>query len=423
MPRPLTGVNYVGDSDLGTYVDRYGGIGTSVDANNTAPPNLINAPTPMAVNPTTGVVYVGHNYYKDNTAGGLNYVEGITVANSAPTTPMLYSQVTTALAVNPSTNYLYAGADNGYVEVSNISNPNTNFQVDPDGSSPVAAIAVNSATNRLYVATGQNISVYDATTMSLLAKEGQGAVALAVNQTTNTVYASTSGGQFVWVINGATNTSTTSISLYGNGTNAIFASTLAVNPSTNTIYAGGVGGTAVINGSTNTVTTRLAAIVPLVITVDPSTNLVYFMTSSSTATAGNIGTVSVMDGSSNSIVQAYAAGYALSMALDPTHGFVYLASVGYGLTMLNTSPLAGSFTSFQSGTLYFELTETCGAVTGNSNVVAVTWSIPPPIPVFPTAFRAPDLAAPAATLTSLRDAARPAGQALHAPSHGTQGHR
>jgi YVTN family beta-propeller protein len=122
------------------------------------------------------------------------------------------------------------------------------------------AIAVNPATNTIYVANEQsaNVTVIDGVTntMTALVPTGNGPWDIAVNPATNTIYVPNAGSDNVTVINGATNATSTVAA--GTNPNAI-----AVNSVTNTIY--------VANSHSNNVT---AAILPPSITTQPTSQLV-----------------------------------------------------------------------------------------------------------------------------------------------------
>ena len=115
------------------------------------------------------------------------------------------------------------------------------------GTTP-SAVAVNVATNKVYVANkGSNdVTVIDgATNATTTVAVGTGPAAVAVNPATNKIYVANSGSNNVTVIDGATNTTTTVAA--GTGPAAV-----AVNPVTNRIYVANGGGTVtVINGANN----------------------------------------------------------------------------------------------------------------------------------------------------------------------------
>ena len=161
---------------------------------------------------------------------------------------------------------------------------------------------------------------------------GPNPTAVAVNPTTNMVYVADADVGTLTVINGATNTATTL------PTGAPNTTALAVNPTTNTIYAlylgsqssglGGIvvtpGSIAVINGVTNTVTTTIA--LPVLgshIAVNPVTNQIYVSTLNEIGN-GAIVNVTVIDGSTNAITATVSIPQLIStLAVDSVRNVIY----------------------------------------------------------------------------------------------------
>ena len=77
--------------------------------------------------------------------------------------------------------------------------------------------------------------------------------AIDVNPITNTIYVADANSHDVWVINGATNTLTTTI-------HQLTPSGLAVDPVTNTIYVPNGSNVSVISGATNKVTATIGVV-------------------------------------------------------------------------------------------------------------------------------------------------------------------
>ena len=202
----------------------------------------------------------------------------------------------------------------------------------PIGPHPVA-VAVNQTTNMVYVADidNDNVTVIDGTTnipTTIPTGGTNGLEDLALNATTNMVYA-LNGGVFsggngdVIVIDGATNTITTTVALSGIGAH------IAVNPVTNQIYvctnapAGDVGGSlVVIDGSTNAITDTIS--LPegsSSVAVDSTRNLIYLI---HIKEPGN-GTLEVIDGSTNTVKASVTVGYNDSaFVLDTTSNMIYV---------------------------------------------------------------------------------------------------
>jgi YVTN family beta-propeller protein len=191
------------------------------------------------------------------------------------------------------------------------------------GTNPVPVV-LNPVTNRIYVASFQDgaVKVIDGATgtvISTVTVASPGAI--AVNATTNMIYVADTSANTVTVIDGATNTAGTPITV---GTTPI---ALAVNPLTNMIYVGNQvsNNVSVIDGSSNTViATLLTGANPQVIGVNPVTNLIYVVNNAAA-------TVSVIDGAGNpqNVVATVAVGTnPLSIGVNPFTGLIYVANSG-----------------------------------------------------------------------------------------------
>jgi YVTN family beta-propeller protein len=136
------------------------------------------------------------------------------------------------------------------------------------------AVAVNPATNKIYVANynSSNVTVIDgATCATATVTAGTNPCAVAVNPVSNMIYIANWGSNDVTVIDGGDN-STSTISV---GINPVG---LAVNPVTNKIYVANRNSNtvSVINGATGTVDTTLSSgIYPFRVAVNPVTNKIY----------------------------------------------------------------------------------------------------------------------------------------------------
>jgi len=116
-----------------------------------------------------------------------------------------------------------------------------------------------------------NVTVINGTTnATTTVAVGTNPVAVAVNPATNTIYVANYGSANVTVINGATNATTT----VAVGTNP---HGVAVNPVTNKIYVSNLSSNnvTVIDGTMNSTTTVAAGSNPLAIAVNPATNKIY----------------------------------------------------------------------------------------------------------------------------------------------------
>ncbi len=226
----------------------------------------------------------------------------------------------------------------------------------PSGPSPVQ-VAVNQTANMVYVADNNVknlVAINGATNTATTIPVGGTLAGVAVNPTTNTIYALNGGSTsnslsgttttpgFVAVINGATNTVTTTIQLPG------LATYIAVNPVTNKVYAttlsGPVGNgvtsnVAVIDGSTNSVT----ATVPLPalvshIGVDTVRNVIYAMYS---PVAGNFNQTSLaaIDGTANTVTATVAVGINDTVfALNGTTNTIYVPDTHFKVMYVIAEP-------------------------------------------------------------------------------------
>ena len=316
----------------------------------TATISVGTAPEAVAVNTVTNKIYVA-NYLSAN----VTVIDGTT--NSATTVQAALHPV--AVAVNEATNKIYVAnvgfggpfgnGDRGSVTVIDGATNLTATVVDPNANGP-RAVAVNSATNKVYVAnlwTG-NVTVIDGATNSTAtvadpSASGIQSVAVAVNSVTNKIYvannnmlgfSNTTVGN-VTVIDGATNSTTTITD-----PNAISPVALALNLVTNKIYianggdypASNHGNVTVIDGATNSVTTLTDsnALAPVGVAVNQTAKKIYVADANDSALTGN-GGVTVIDGATNSLsfVSTGPNSHILhAVALDSVTNTIFVTSEG-----------------------------------------------------------------------------------------------
>jgi YVTN family beta-propeller protein len=187
--------------------------------------------------------------------------------------------------------------------------------------------AVNSATDTVYLGTGTDLTVINGATGSVTTTVSlAGFVAgLAVDTTTNKVYVTDTnvpGGSAagVYVIDGATNTVAATIA----EPIGVVVGRIAVDSATNTVYVANPGAheVTVIDGATNAITTTVntgAATVPEDVAVDESSDVVWV--------ADANGTVIAINGATNTIanVLSLAGGQPLSVAVNEATHTVYAA--------------------------------------------------------------------------------------------------
>jgi YVTN family beta-propeller protein len=157
--------------------------------------------------------------------------------------------------------------------------------------------------------------------------------AITVDPDTDLVYVLTSEHRSVSVISGATDTVTATIAL-GTTPNDGTTGGIAVDPATDTVYAGvnvtsNVGGLAVINAATNTLTSTITTGVgfPEAVAVDPATDMVYagYNVPGDVESPGAY----VINGATNSVSGTIDTPYDLvNLAVDPVSGLLYTLDGG-----------------------------------------------------------------------------------------------
>jgi YVTN family beta-propeller protein len=198
----------------------------------------------------------------------------------------------------------------------------------PVGTNPTA-VAVNTATNKVYVANqGSNsLTVIDgATNGTATVSVGTQPVAVAVDEVTNKIFVANFGSGNVTVVDGATNATTT--------VTVEAPADVAVNPVTGKVYVTGqsnsVARLTVIDEATLATTTiPLGGSSASFVAVNPATNRVYAVV--------NGYSVSVIDGASNSVVATISAAPSFlgRMVVNPTTNKVYLTWNPGGLYVID----------------------------------------------------------------------------------------
>jgi|HubBroStandDraft_6_1064221.scaffolds.fasta_scaffold12245_2 DNA-binding beta-propeller fold protein YncE len=306
------------------------------------------SPQAVAVNTVTNKTYVA-NYL----SGNITAIDGST--NSTTTVPAGLRPV--AVAVNEATNRIYVanhgdalqwGGDPGNVTVIDGATGSTTTVIDPNASVP-NAVAVNSVTNKIYVANflSSNITVIDGDTNATTTITDPNAAnltvyAIAVNEMTNKIYVANndidrpvaSPGS-ITVLDGVTNSTTTITDPKANTPNS-----LAVNPVTNKIYVTNVGnGTGrgsitLIDGATNSTTNITDAnLWPGIdsrgfsVAVNSVTNKVYVADEIDSTLKSH---VTVIDGGSNSVttITDPSAIASVAVAVDSNTNTIYIANGG-----------------------------------------------------------------------------------------------
>ena len=264
------------------------------------------SPEAIDVNNSTNEIYVEN--YRSNTTSVINGATNTVVA----TIPVGQFPFGPGRFVNHITNRIYVSNNYGRnVTVINGATKTvlTTIPIPVRFSCSPVGIAVNEATNRIYVACtfgagaggcvlivdGANNTVIGSTTSSFGACYSNTTFSptyVAVNPVTNRIYVTDgrSNHQFVNVIDGATNAQIATVCCGGGGP-------LDVNPTTNRVYSSSADffsrGVVVIDGSTNTViTTIVGRFSPFGVAVNEATNKIFV--------AVDVG-VEIIDGGTNTV--------------------------------------------------------------------------------------------------------------------------
>jgi YVTN family beta-propeller protein len=303
-----------------------------------------SSPQAVAVNTVTNKIYVT-NY----ASGNVTIIDGST--NSTTTVPAGLRPV--AMAVNEATNTIYVanhgselqqGGDPGSITIIDGATESTTTVIDPNAVVP-NAVAVNSVTNKIYVANllSSNITIIDGDTNATQTITDPNAAnltvyAVAVNETTNKIYFANnnldrpgSSPGNITVLDGATNSTTTVADPNANTPNSI-----AVNAVTNKVYIANVGNgitpgnVTVIDGVTDSTTTITDVdLGPGIdsrgfsIAVNSVTNKIYVADEFKND-------VSVIDGASNSVttITDPKAIAPVAVAVDSVTDTIYVANGG-----------------------------------------------------------------------------------------------
>ncbi len=249
-----------------------------------------------------------------------------------------YPVVCKCVAVNPVTNktYMIIGGTDLTVVDGATGNSKSLWNSTTSLAYPIA-VAVNPVTNKVYLVnysadTKANfvLVVDGATEASTTVATGLASIDVQVNSVTNRVYIVNSGGYqtraseqhppfqgSVTVLDGATNTT---IGTVPTGSSSIAA---GVNPVTNKIYVANYDSNdvTVIDGATNTATTVAAMNSPIDVAVNPSTDKIYVANYGSNA-------VTVIDGATNSTAAVASGIHPVELAVNQVTNAIYALNVG-----------------------------------------------------------------------------------------------
>ncbi len=286
-------------------------------------------PRAVAVNSVTNKIYAGNSCGNDptcNSSGTVTVIDGAT----DDTTTVTVEAGPAAIAVNSVTNKIYATNSCGnhpncvypyppgtVTVIDGATNNTTTVNVGGDPR----ALAVNSVTNKIYVADygDDNVTVIDGiTNNTTIVNVGGLPNAVAVNPVTNKIYVANGGSGSVTVIDGATNNTT--IVDVGGGT---LPDAVAVNSVTNKIYVanGDSGSVTVIDGATLNTTPVPVGAGQAAAGVNSVTNQIYV------ADSYDNGTATVIDGATLNTTPVPVGLFPMAVGVDPVTNQIYVANL------------------------------------------------------------------------------------------------
>ena len=327
-----------------------------------------------AMNPVTNQVYLVSNL--GDTLGILDGNNGYDLGSTLST-----GAAPTAVAVNPATNRIYVAnsASNSVTMFDGATNNLTLF----NGPASAFSVDVNPFTNTAYFGNSTNgtVSIVNGATGAITpVPVGQETFATLVNPITNKIYALNSGSNSITVIDGVTQYTTT----ISTGESPV---TGVVNPLTDMIYAlNSDGSMTVINGATNQATTlSMASPNPsaffTAMAINLVTNKVYVADKGKSA-------VAVLDGATNTVSSFPAGANPIAVAVNSSTNFIYAANLSansvtainavsgvssvipltFGPDVVAVNPFTN--TIYASGAVNSQLT--IAAINGSTNVPVIS---------------------------------------------------
>jgi YVTN family beta-propeller protein len=298
------------------------------------------------VNPVTNTIYAANGFYRT-----LSVVDG---ATDTVTAAVPIDGMTQEVAANPATDMAYVAYQDytdssGRVAVVDGATNAVNTTIDTGGNS-IGSLAVDSATNTTYALAGDfdpNTLEYVRSWVSVIDGSTNAATAtidlpghmedIAVNPVTGTVFLADFTNARLLVIDASTNQITGTIPIGG------YPRSVTVNPATNTVYVATSSDIAVVDGATNTVTTTIPAPANTyyngAVAVDASTNTVF-----ARQDGNGQSSLVVIDAATNTVASTVSLGSdaVFSLAANPTTGRVYGGSRSNAITVF--APAGPTFT-------------------------------------------------------------------------------
>lgn len=315
--------------------------------NQTSTIQIAGWPSSIALNPDTGMIYVGN--FDTGTVSVLN----ATARNNLIDT-ISFGQRVMDVEVDDKTNIVYVlistvepdGFPKGTLVVVDGNTNKITERISVPALAP-SSIAMDRVTNMLYIGhDGYNhhtITVIDGSTNKVLSSIYAGynyPQHIAVNEKLNKLYVAISEPATVLMLNGSANDATedsepTKIPVSGS------LADIAVNPETDMVYVTDYWNSTiyVIDGSTGRVAKTLTGFgaSPTGVSVNPKTNTIY-------VTNNAINTLTIIDGSSNEIVAELVTDEnPAGVAVNPESGAIYVTNQISGtVLMYEKSQLDGS---------------------------------------------------------------------------------
>lgn len=205
----------------------------------------------VAANSTTNIIYSSNS-----SAGTVSVIDGVTNTRTATISVGGFPQ---GIAVNPATNQIYVALFDGLASTVSVIDGDSNTVVTSIAVPGAEYVAVNAATNRIYVSASNNtVQVIDGSsnTVTVTISFGDVLEELAVDATRNLVYVAVVGAPpTIGVIDGATNAVVNTITV----SKGLALAGVAVDPSLNQIYASDISKMElfVIDGATGSVTATI----------------------------------------------------------------------------------------------------------------------------------------------------------------------
>jgi DNA-binding beta-propeller fold protein YncE len=364
IPSPVEGEPWaVAVNPVTNKIYAVGGGITIIDGHSNSVATVPNgvAARAVAVNQVTNKIYVANRGSPLKFGqGNVTVIDGTTNASSTVILPPW--SLPAAVAVNQETNKIYvANTGSSITVIDGLSNTTKTLGMD-DSFGQNVAVVVNPVTDKIYVSSGdsQNLWVIDGATNTLTsipivtAGGDEGPFGMAVNTITNRIYVASGA---VTMIDGYSNNTTRIID-----PNAAAAGAVAVNSVTNKIYVANQGSypsanhgnITVIDGDTNATTTITdpRALAPWNVAVDSVTNRIYVTNANSSTLDGN-GGVTVIDGATNgyaTIVDPKAkTDQPAAVAIDPSTDRIYVANAISGNVTVIDGNIAIPFSAAPSG--------------------------------------------------------------------------